>query len=157
MPEVPTAGYIPLQVTWVTSTANAAVASLTRLGVAGKHIEMVPVGPLEGFRGEIVGQVPAPGTTLEAATRVTLYVSRTTLADRLPGSLLEPLPNARDEARQTLEPDILNIEQAFALIQVLSDRREKIGKLSIVLQRQPGGNVEHVQVADHIIDGPVLE
>jgi len=87
-----------------TSTADAAVASLTRLGVAGERVDLVPVGPLEGFRGEIVGQVPAPGAILDTTTRITLYVSHNTLSDRLPGSLLEPLPSARDEARQTLEP-----------------------------------------------------
>ena len=87
-----------------TSTANAAVASLAQLGVACERVQLVPVGPLESFRGEVVGQVPAPGTTLDDQCEVTLYISRSGVAERLPGALLEPLPTAQDEAKHALEP-----------------------------------------------------
>lgn len=86
------------------STTEAAVASLARLGIPGDRIDVVPVGPLERYRGEIVGQVPDPGAALDSATHVTLYVSRLGLAERLPGDLLEPVPTAKDATQQALEP-----------------------------------------------------
>lgn len=87
-----------------TSTVDAAVASLVQLGVAGERVQLVPVGPLESYRGEIVGQVPAPGMPLNELGDVTLYVSREGLAERLPGALLEPLPSTQDETNQAIEP-----------------------------------------------------
>lgn len=87
-----------------TSTASAAVASLAQLGVASERVQFVPVGTLESFRGEIVGQVPAPGAPLDDQGEITLYISRGGIAERLPGDLLEPLPTAQDEAKHALEP-----------------------------------------------------
>ena len=87
-----------------TSTVDAAVASLGQLGVAGERVQLVPVGPLESFRGEIVGQVPAPGAPLDDHDEITFYVSRGGIAERLPGALLEPLPTAQDEAKHAIEP-----------------------------------------------------
>jgi len=88
-----------------TSTADAAVASLEQLGVAGHRVQFVPVGPLESFKGEIVGQVPVPGTPLDDTQEVTLYISRSGIAERLPIDFLEPLPTIKDEAKHVIESD----------------------------------------------------
>lgn len=87
-----------------TSTVDGAVGTLAKLGVAGDRVHLVPVGPLEDFRGEIVGQVPVPNAPLEPGTRVTLYVSRFGLSDRLPSGILPPLPTAKDAAMHAIEP-----------------------------------------------------
>lgn len=88
-----------------TSTADAAVASLAQMGVSGDRVQFVPVGPLESFKGEIVGQVPVPGTPLDNSQEVTLYISRSGIAERLPIDFLEPLPTIKDEAKHVIEAD----------------------------------------------------
>lgn len=82
----------------------AALEGLMALGVDPERIEIVPVSPLESFKGEIVGQVPHPGDELEVRGVVTLFVSRDGLSERLPHGLLEPLPTTQDEMHVTLEP-----------------------------------------------------
>ncbi len=85
-------------------TIEAAVQGLTALGVDYERIDIVPVSPLEWFKGEVVGQVPAAGEPVDANTDVTFYVARDGLAERLPHGFLEPLPTTQDEAHVTIEP-----------------------------------------------------
>lgn len=87
-----------------TPSVVAALEGLVALGVDPERIEIVPVSPLEEFKGEIVGQVPHPGDELEARGTITLFVSRDGLSERLPHGLLEPLPTTQDEMHVTLEP-----------------------------------------------------
>lgn len=87
-----------------TPTVAAALEGLTALGVDPERVEIVPVSPLESFKGEIVGQVPHPGDELVPGASVTLFVSRDGLSERLPHGLLEPLPTTQDELHVTLEP-----------------------------------------------------
>ncbi len=87
-----------------TPRACAAVASLAALGVDPQRVELIPVGPLESFRGEVVGQIPAAGTPLDERTAVILFVARNGLAERLPHEFLEPLPTTQDEAHVAIEP-----------------------------------------------------
>jgi hypothetical protein len=87
-----------------TPKTAAAIESLHRLGVDPERVEVVPVSPLESFKGEVVGQVPHAGAELSLGSKVTLFVSRVSLADRLPHDYLEPLPTAKDEAMVPIEP-----------------------------------------------------
>lgn len=87
-----------------TPSVAAAVASLQALGVDPQRVETVPVSPLESFRGEVVGQVPAPGTPLDDRSEVVLFVARDGLAERLPQGFLEPLPTTQDHANVSIEP-----------------------------------------------------
>ena len=87
-----------------TPTVAAAVASLQVLGVDPERIDTIPVSPLEAFRGEVVGQIPSPGTPLDPHTEVVLFVSRDGLAERLPHGFLEPLPTTQDHANVSIEP-----------------------------------------------------
>jgi len=87
-----------------TPTATDAIASLQQLGLDPENIDQVPVSPLESFKGEVVGQVPHPGTAIDERTHVVLFVSRDGLAERLPHDFLEPLPTTEDEAHVAIEP-----------------------------------------------------
>ena len=87
-----------------TPSVVAALEGLAALGVDLERVEIIPVSPLEEFKGEIVGQVPHPGDELGARAAITLFVSRDGLSERLPHGLLEPLPTTQDEMHVTLEP-----------------------------------------------------
>ena len=87
-----------------TPSLAAAVEGLAAMGVDPERVDVIPVSPLERFKGEVVGQVPHPGDDLGAQGRVTLFVSRDGLSERLPHGLLEPLPTTQDEMHVTLEP-----------------------------------------------------
>ncbi len=87
-----------------TPTVDLALSALERLGVAWERVELVPVSPLESFKGEVVGQVPHPGETVGDRDIVTFFVARDGLAERLPHEYLEPLPTTQDEAHVAIEP-----------------------------------------------------
>ncbi len=87
-----------------TPSSDSAVVSLQALGIDPERIELIPVGPLEKYKGGVVGQVPEPGTKLDEHSTITLFVPRDGIAERLPHDFLAPLPTAKNEAAIALEP-----------------------------------------------------
>lgn len=87
-----------------TPTAASAVEALQRLGITAERIEVVPIGALEAYKGEVVGQIPRAGDRFDPATPVVLFVSRNGISERLPHDFLEPLPSTEDESRVAIEP-----------------------------------------------------
>ena len=96
----------------------------------GTHVRPDPFDPLLGIRGAIAG--------------------RGCCAFIAPGLKQRP-------SFQTIEPDILRCQHRLALFQVGHNRGNEIVKPRFVFQRISCGDVEHVQVTDHIIDGPAFE
>jgi hypothetical protein len=72
-----------------------ALRSLLRLGAVLECIHVVPVGIERSWRGEVVGQWPAPGVQVEPGTKILLFVTLPGLQDRLPDGIL-PSPASRD-------------------------------------------------------------
>lgn len=72
-----------------------AVRTLMRLGLALDDLRVVPVGIERSWRGEVVGQWPAPGETVQPGTSVLLFVTLAGLQHRLPDGIL-PSPASRD-------------------------------------------------------------
>ncbi|PYS96128.1 MAG: hypothetical protein DMF50_05900 [Acidobacteria bacterium] len=72
-----------------------AVRSLVRLGAEIDTLRVVPVGIERSWRGEVVGQWPAPGATVAPGTNVLLFVTLPGLQHRLPDGIL-PSPATRD-------------------------------------------------------------
>jgi hypothetical protein len=105
-----------------------AVRSLTRLGVDLESIRVVPIGIERSWRGEVVGQWPAPGADVHAGTPILLFVTLPGLQDRLPDGIL-PSPATRDprhapaidpsEAADELLLEHRELDPARRLLQIL--------------------------------------
>jgi len=63
---------------------TTALNLLAKLGVDINRIELLAVGEYENFKGEIMTQIPAPGTPLTASTRVVLEVGFSSAVDIMP-------------------------------------------------------------------------
>ena len=72
-----------------------ALRSLIHLGADLECIQVVPVGIERSWKGEVVGQWPAPGAQVERGAGILLFVTLPGLQDRLPDGIL-PSPASRD-------------------------------------------------------------
>jgi Type VI secretion, TssG len=75
-----------------------AMRTLLHLGAALEAVRVVPVGIERSWRGEVVGQSPAPGAMVEPGTPIVLFVTLAGLQDRLPDGFL-PSQESRDGRR----------------------------------------------------------